>query len=273
MPEMRLDQIVIGERVRRDMGDLSGLADSMKRHGVLHPVVVKSDGTLIAGHRRIEAARLCGWTEIAVTVIDVADLLSAERDENAERKDFTPTEAVAIGRLIEEQHREVIEARRHDLAVAAGKVSAGLRAGTPVPFIPPVEPAGKSGDVVAAAVGMSRMTYYRAKQVVEAAEADPERFGDLPERLESGKVATVHGELLSRRAGKSARNPALNKMRHLLPNREIERATVSLEGICEILKQLKVSELDADKREGWAKALNKSASIIKSTARRLHGSR
>lgn len=101
---MKIDNIIVGDRVRKDMGDLATLAASIKQHGLLHPVVVKRDRTLVAGHRRIEAVRHLGWREIPVTVIDVEDLLSAERDENTERKDFTPTEAVAIGKLIEEQH-------------------------------------------------------------------------------------------------------------------------------------------------------------------------
>ena len=100
---MLIEKIVIGDRVRKDMGDIKSLAESMKRHGLLHPVVVKNDNSLVAGYRRIEAACLIGWKEIPVTVIDVADLLSAERDENAERKDFTPTEAVALGRLVQEK--------------------------------------------------------------------------------------------------------------------------------------------------------------------------
>ena len=69
---LRIDEIIVGDRVRKDMGDLKSLADSMQRHGLLHPVVVKTDRTLIAGHRRIEAARLAGWTDIAVTMIEAA---------------------------------------------------------------------------------------------------------------------------------------------------------------------------------------------------------
>ena len=98
---LKLDEIEVGERVRRDMGDLEGLAESIERVGLLHPVVVKSDGTLVVGHRRIEAARLLGWSEIPTTIIDVADLLSAERDENEIRKDFTVSERVAIAQAVE----------------------------------------------------------------------------------------------------------------------------------------------------------------------------
>jgi ParB family transcriptional regulator, chromosome partitioning protein len=81
---MPIGTIRVGERVRKDMGDLASLAASMGQHGLLHPVVIKSDRTLVAGHRRLEAARLLEWQDIPVTVIDVDDLLSAERDENAD---------------------------------------------------------------------------------------------------------------------------------------------------------------------------------------------
>lgn len=102
--------------------------------------------------------------------IDVDDLLSAERDENAERKDFTPTEAVAIGRLIEEQMRPKVEAFRRENISAA-------RSGVKHPR------SRDTREVVAEAVGMGEQKYRYAKAVVDAAEADPEKFGDLPLRL------------------------------------------------------------------------------------------
>lgn len=195
---MKLDSIVVGDRVRKDMGDIGALAASIRRHGLLHPVVVKKDRTLVAGHRRIEAARSLGWHEIPVTVIDVEDLLSAERDENTERKDFTPTEAVAIGLLIEERHRAKIAAQKHEVAVHAGKVRQGT-----VTDGPKYTPAGKTEDVAGKAVGMSRMRYYRARAVVKAAESDPETFGDLPTHMDdTGNVHGAHREM-ERRKGKA----------------------------------------------------------------------
>lgn len=180
------------------------------RHGLLHPVVIKSDGTLIAGHRRLEAARSLGWEDIAVTVIEVEDLLSAERDENAERKDFTPTEAVAIGKLLEEQHQAKIDAKRHDAKVAAGIKSAQIRGakinhvtkrGNTISSAGLIDNAvGRTNKVVGRAVGMGASTYRRAKLVVEAAESNPKNFGDLPQQMdETGNVSGTHRELQRRR--------------------------------------------------------------------------
>lgn len=92
-----LDSIVIGERDRsEDMGDIAGLAASIKAVGLLHPVVVTAAGDLVAGGRRLAAVRALGWREVPVTVATIdtlAALLQAEADENTCRKGLTPYEA------------------------------------------------------------------------------------------------------------------------------------------------------------------------------------
>src|SRR4030042_1306076 len=98
---MRIADIRIGERHRKDMGDLESLARSIDEIGLLHPVVVTPDGRLIAGERRIRACRILGWNDIPVTVADLPAILRGECDENRIRKDWTPTEAVAIAKELE----------------------------------------------------------------------------------------------------------------------------------------------------------------------------
>jgi ParB family chromosome partitioning protein len=51
-----LSEIRIGKRYRREMGDIGKLAASMEELGLLQPIVVTPDGTLIAGERRLRAA-------------------------------------------------------------------------------------------------------------------------------------------------------------------------------------------------------------------------
>src|SRR5439155_23596949 len=57
---MNIEQIQIGYRYRKDLGDLRTLANSIAEVGLLHPVVVTPEGRLIAGQRRLEACRLLG---------------------------------------------------------------------------------------------------------------------------------------------------------------------------------------------------------------------
>jgi ParB/RepB/Spo0J family partition protein len=84
--------IKIGKRHRKDMGDIDGLAASIDDAGLLHPVVVRPDGRLIAGERRLKACRKIGWYKVPVTIIDLDKVVRGEYAENFFRKAFTPTE-------------------------------------------------------------------------------------------------------------------------------------------------------------------------------------
>jgi N6-adenosine-specific RNA methylase IME4/ParB-like chromosome segregation protein Spo0J len=158
-----LDGIRVGTRHRRDMGDIAGLAASMAELGLLQPVVVRPDGLLIAGERRLRAAESNGWKEkeIPVTVVDLDNIARGEFAENAIRKDFTLSEAVAIKRALEPLEKAVAKER-----MRAGKPSGNL-------------PKGRAANKAAKATGMARRTLEKAEAIVDAAEAEPEKFGKL----------------------------------------------------------------------------------------------
>ena len=63
-----ISEIKVGTRHRRDLGDIDKLASSIRDIGLLHPIVISSDGQLIAGLRRLEAYKLLGRAEIPVTI-------------------------------------------------------------------------------------------------------------------------------------------------------------------------------------------------------------
>jgi Domain of unknown function (DUF4326)/ParB-like nuclease domain len=96
MSMIPVSAVRVVDRHRTNHGDLSDLVDSMRQLGQLQPIVVTPDLRLIAGERRLTAARSLGWAEIeakiAHDITDAAALLRAERDENTCRKAFTPTE-------------------------------------------------------------------------------------------------------------------------------------------------------------------------------------
>lgn len=100
---VEIQAVRVKGRVRQDLGDLDLLKESMRRIGLLNPIVLTRDFQLIAGQRRLEAAKSLGWTKIQCYVIDTDDpeqLLQMEMDENAARKDFTSDEiADALLRL------------------------------------------------------------------------------------------------------------------------------------------------------------------------------
>jgi ParB family chromosome partitioning protein len=90
--------IMVGERHRKDLGDLPALAQDIAELGLLHPIVIQPDGKLIAGTRRLAACKLLGWSRVPVTVVPIANIVRGELSENVFRKDFLPSEIDAIRR-------------------------------------------------------------------------------------------------------------------------------------------------------------------------------
>ena len=93
--QVEIKSIRIKRRIRRDLGDIEGLAESLSRFGQLHPIVITRKKVLVSGRRRLEAARILGWTTIeAITIAsrDSAQLLELELDENVQRYQLTRDE-------------------------------------------------------------------------------------------------------------------------------------------------------------------------------------
>lgn len=93
---VKIDDIKIKKRVRRDLGDLEALKDSLKQYGLMNPITLNSKYELVAGERRLEAAKSLGWERINAIVLDknVDKLcqLEMELEENNQRKEFTDDE-------------------------------------------------------------------------------------------------------------------------------------------------------------------------------------
>jgi ParB/RepB/Spo0J family partition protein len=102
---MKIRDIRVGIRFRKDVGDIAGLAASIEEIGLLHPIVVRPDGLLIAGERCLRAAQLFGWDTIPATVVDLDSIRRGEFAENVFRLDFTPSALVAIAEEIEREER------------------------------------------------------------------------------------------------------------------------------------------------------------------------
>ncbi len=99
-------------RTRMDEGSLYELAESIKSQGVMQPILVRPLGAagdgryeIIAGERRVRAAKLAGLDEVPVLVKSVPDEAAAVMAliENIQREDLNPLEeAQGIKRLIDE---------------------------------------------------------------------------------------------------------------------------------------------------------------------------
>ena len=82
---VNISEIKVKKRVRKDLGDLDALKESLRRYGLLNPITIDNKNRLIAGERRLEAAKLLGWTNInAVVVNNISAItkLELELEEN-----------------------------------------------------------------------------------------------------------------------------------------------------------------------------------------------
>jgi ParB family chromosome partitioning protein len=83
-----------------DPKEIAALCASLREHGLLQPVVVRSVGDryqLVAGERRLRAAAEAGWIDVPVQLVEADDRQTAELAivENLQRKDLNPLEKAA----------------------------------------------------------------------------------------------------------------------------------------------------------------------------------
>lgn len=105
-----------------DEGRLAELADSIRQHGVVQPLLVRPRGDryeLVAGERRWRAAQIAGLDEVPAMVrsLEDAEALKIALVENLQREDLNPLEeAEAYSRLVEE-----FDMTQEEVSAAVGK--------------------------------------------------------------------------------------------------------------------------------------------------------
>jgi ParB family transcriptional regulator, chromosome partitioning protein len=100
IPEGLIDANPYQPRSQVHDADLAELANSLREHGLVQPIVVRAKGErfeLIAGQRRLAAARRLGWGKVLVRVLDVDDRQMSEIAivENLQRRDLDALEKAA----------------------------------------------------------------------------------------------------------------------------------------------------------------------------------
>ena len=189
---VRVEAIRVEDRARVEYRNIDSLAGSIQTLGLMHPPVVTADLRLIAGGRRLEAVKALGWERVPVTVMDdlseVAALLQAESDENAEREPLTLSEKSALARRIEEALKPIAKARQ----------SAGVKAEPSPNFGEGIEVAKDAAKIA----GASHETIRKVRVVEEAIEKEttPEPVREvakaaLAEMNATGKADAGHKQV------------------------------------------------------------------------------
>lgn len=115
-----------------DEEKLRELADSIARHGMVQPIIVRQNGerfVIVAGERRFRAARMAGLTQVPVIVkaLDDAEVMEVALIENLQRENLNPIEEAAAIRFLMEQHDLTQEEVAKRLAKSRPAIANSLR--------------------------------------------------------------------------------------------------------------------------------------------------
>ena len=104
-----IDTNALQPRKQFEENSLNELAESIRIHGIVQPLIVKQKGSrymIIAGERRFRAARLAGLSEVPVLVADYdeAQIHEVSLIENIQRENLNPIEEAAAIRFLMKQH-------------------------------------------------------------------------------------------------------------------------------------------------------------------------
>lgn len=195
IPKIPIPQITVTNRIRKDLGDLTSLSQSIAEVGLLSPIIVTQDYTLLAGERRLTACKSLGMEEIPVIIVTAEEAEKQkliELQENLLRKDFTREEEVLGGMELEQI--ETVKAQERMNNSGNQYTERGTEN----------FPWGKKGEVrniIGNLLGVSGKQYERMKYILSnKEELSPEEFADWNNRRIStnkafGIIKRALGEL------------------------------------------------------------------------------
>lgn len=179
--------------------NMEGLRESIRKHGVLVPLLITRAGLVLDGHHRLLLARELSIMDVPVIRLDL-DASGWKKAvaiaSNLHRRHLLEAQRVALGSSLERIERVKAKQRQQS---AGGDRRARRTASAHGE--PKRSDEGKTTAVVAAQVGVSRMTYERARAVIDGAPAD------VVTRMLAGElsVAGAHAKLRRRQLARRAR--------------------------------------------------------------------
>ncbi|MBQ5317760.1 MAG: ParB/RepB/Spo0J family partition protein [Oscillospiraceae bacterium] len=197
-----------------DDAAIAELADSIRQHGLIQPIVVRSMGTnyqIVAGERRWRACRMLGMSEVPVIIKELDDAQTAQIAliENIQREDLNPVEEAMAYRALMEDHNMTQE----ELSKIVGKSRSSIANAVRLLNLP---------DEVVELLKKREITSGQAKALA-AAETDEEMI-ELAKLAAAGKI-TVRG--IEKAIAKAANEDDDEPGREKAPKTAEERANHS----------------------------------------------
>jgi len=169
----------------------------VRDNGVIEPIVITQENQIISGHRRNQAAKICGLKEVPVTIVDVTDELEIQRLLilfNEQREKTTEQRAREFKKLKEIEQKLREKNAKHCNSSVSGKVA----------NLPPAESGKKSRDIAAEKVGMSARSAEDAAKVVD-------RIDELEEAGEAEEAEALRDELNNKSVSSAAKKAGAKK--------------------------------------------------------------
>jgi len=178
--DVPLDDIKVGERFRKEMGDIETLAESIKSKGLIQPITINENMELLAGYRRLSACRLAGLGEIPAIIRKTEDELDEkeiELYENVHRKDLSWAESVrlkeAIHKLLLNKYGDTWSERKTArlLEVGSSSLNRVLQIAKVLHHVPDIEDMPTERDAYRAIRRLE--THVEVASLLKEAEGDP----------------------------------------------------------------------------------------------------
>ena len=235
-----INRIVVGNRIRKDFGNIQELADDIAKNGLINPPTINKGYVLLAGERRLKACKSLGWTQIEVHMLDTKDEahdLDVEMSENNMRRNFTGS--------------ELAEGIRRQMAIEAEKAKERQGERTDIQETFPRSQGGQARDKAGEAFGISGKQAEKVLFVDDHRDLlDPADFAEWDEgKLTTNKAyqrikAALDQANVEKRQANAARTQAENDRRRAEHERDVTRSALEsanedirfLEGEVESLK-------------------------------------
>jgi len=240
-----ITSVQVSTRIRKDPGDLTELADDLQKHGLINPITVmdcqNGQYQLIAGLRRLEAAKLVQMPELRATVLSpmqAEEMLEIEIAENEQRLNFTTAERLEYAEKI----KAIEQAKARERMVLGGR--GGLHAKTEEGQgnCPDLQQE-QSRDRIAKKAGFSSDRQMRRVEIIA------EKRADLLPRIDSGET-TIHGAY-KEATGKNARGKDTTQGNYdTAPNKPpVSTDQVARAGVIRLMKNPHFLELQEKLRD------------------------
>ena len=226
--KVKIEEIKVNPGRRAVSQDgIEELAFSIEQIGLLNPITLTEDHTLVAGLHRLEAVKSLGWTEIECTISDLDGLTAqlAELDENFARTNLSPLELGDFLKRRKEIYEELYPETKAGVAQAVGRNKAK---GKPMdcnlqskkPFIEDTaDLTGQHPSTISRHIKVASELTPEAKEILKGAakpvphstlskisKLKPEQQKEVSSLLVSGEIKSVDEYL----AGKSEPKPEGN---------------------------------------------------------------